>query len=63
MELVATGWCTSKWLRLNETIRNLTSGDLEIALMVIQLGETRLKKKSSISLTWLTEWGRRDTAT
>ena len=63
MELVATGWCTSKWLRLNETIRNLTSGDLEIALMVIHLGETRLKKKLSISLTWLKEWGRRGTAT
>ena len=63
MELVATGWCTSKWLRLNETIRNLTSGDLEIALMVIHLGETRLKKKSCISLSCVKEWGRRGTAT
>ena len=49
MELVATGWCTSKWLSLNETIRNLTSGDLEIALVVIHLGETRLKKTSCVS--------------
>ena len=33
-----------KWLRLDQTMRNLNSGDLEILLVVIQLGETRLKK-------------------
>ena len=31
-------------MRLNQTIRNLTCGDLEISLVVIQLGVTRLKK-------------------
>ena len=30
MELVAAGWCTSKGLRLDQTIRNLTSGDLGV---------------------------------
>ena len=44
MEFVAAGWCTRKWLRLNQTIRNLTSGDLGISLLVIGLGVTRLKK-------------------
>ena len=29
IELIATGWCTKKWLRFNETIRNLTSGDAD----------------------------------
>ena len=27
VELAAIGWCTRKWLRLNQTVRNLTSGD------------------------------------
>ena len=44
MEFVAAGWCTRKWLRLDQTIRNLTSGDLGISLLVIGLGVTRLKK-------------------
>ena len=35
MEFVAAGWCTRKWLRLDQTIRNLTSGDLGISLVVI----------------------------
>ena len=30
MEWVAAGWCTSKGLRLDQTIRNLTSGDLGV---------------------------------
>ena len=47
MELVATDWCTRKWLRFDQTIRNLTSGDLGIPLVVIQLGVTRLKKTRS----------------
>ena len=29
MEFVAAGWCTKKWLRFNQTIRNLTSGDAD----------------------------------
>ena len=34
------------WLGLDKTIRNLTSGDLGIPLVVIQLGLTGLKKTS-----------------
>ena len=34
MKLVAAGSCTRKWLRFNQTIRNLTSGDLGISLVV-----------------------------
>ena len=45
-ELVATGWCTRKWSRLDQTIRNLNSGDLEILLVGIQLGVTILKNTS-----------------
>ena len=33
-----------KQLRLDQTIRNLTCGDLEISLVVIRLGVSRLKK-------------------
>ena len=32
------------WLRLDQTMRNLTSGDLGILLVVIQLRVTGLKK-------------------
>ena len=61
MELVAAGWCTRMWLGLDQTIRNLTSGDLGISLVVIQLGVTGLKKtRSCISWTCLREGGRRD---
>ena len=34
MEFVAAGWCARKWLRLHQIIRNLTSGDLGIPLVV-----------------------------
>ena len=44
MEFVAAGWCIRKWSRLDQTIRNLTSGDLGIPLMVIQLRVNGLKK-------------------
>ena len=44
MELVVAGWCTTKWLRFDQTIRNLTSGNLGIPLVVIRLGVTELKK-------------------
>ena len=55
MELVAVGWCTRKWLRLHQTIRNLTSGDLGIMLVVIRLGVTRLKKTRVLCLSELFE--------
>ena len=44
MEFVATSCCTGMWLRLDRNIRDLTCGDLEILLVVIQLGVTGLKK-------------------
>ena len=44
IEFVAAGWCTGKMLRLYQTIRNLTFGDMGIPLVVIRLGVTRLKK-------------------
>ena len=49
MELVAAGWCTRKWFRFHKTLRSLTSGDLGIPLVVIQLGGNRLEKISCIS--------------
>ena len=55
MELVAAGCCTTKWLRLDGTIRNLTSGDLVILLVVIRLGVTRLKKTRVVYLLDLFE--------
>ena len=56
MELVAAiGWCTRKWLRLHQTIRNLTSGDLGIPLVVIRLGVTGLKKTRVVCLSDLFE--------
>ena len=36
MEYLAVGWCRRKWLRLYETIRNLTSGEIGILLVVIR---------------------------
>ena len=47
MELVAARWCSRKWLRFDQTIRNLTSGDLGMPLVVIQLEVNRLKKTRS----------------
>ena len=44
MEFVVVGWCTKKWLRFYQTIRDLTSGDLGIPLVEIWVGVTRLKK-------------------
>ena len=44
MEFVAVGWCTRKWLKLYQTIRDLTSDDLRIVLVVTRLGVTGLKK-------------------
>ena len=39
-ESVAAGLCTRKWLRLDQTMKNLTSDDLGMRLVVIQLGVT-----------------------
>ena len=38
LQQVAASWCTRKLLRFDQTISNFTSGDLGIALVVIQLG-------------------------
>ena len=44
MELVTAGQCTRKQSRLDQTIRNIICGNLEISPVVIRLGVTRLKK-------------------
>ena len=56
IEFVAAGCCTRKWLRFNQTIRNLASGDLGILLVVSRLGVTRLKKNRVVYLWDLFEW-------
>ena len=55
MELVAANLRTRKWLRLYETVRNLTSGDLGIPLVLIRLGVTGLKKTRAVYLSDLLE--------
>ena len=50
MESVAASWYTLKQLRLNQAIRNLTSGDLESQLVVIGLRVTELKKTRVVYL-------------
>ena len=55
MEFVAAGWCTRTWLRLYQIIRNLTSGDIGIPLVVMQLGVTRLKNIRLVCLLDLFE--------
>ena len=45
IKFVAAGWCTRKWLKLNQFVRNLTSGDLGILLVVIKVGVTRLARE------------------
>ena len=44
-----------KWLRLYQTMRNLTSGNLGILLMVIQLRVSGLKKSKVVYLLDLFE--------
>ena len=44
-----------KYLRLDQTTKNLTCGDLEILLVVIRLGETGLKKTRLVYLLDLFE--------
>ena len=50
MDFVAAGWCRAKNLRLNQAIKNLICGDLEIPLGVIWLGVARLKKTGLVYL-------------
>ena len=40
LQQVAADWCRRKCLRFDQTIRNFTSDDLGISLVVIQLGVT-----------------------
>ena len=40
MKFVAAGWCIGKWLILYQTIRNLTSRDMGIPLVVVRAGVT-----------------------
>ena len=54
-ESVAAGLCTRKWLRLDQTMKNLTSDDLGMRLVVIQLGVTWLKKTRVVYLLHLLE--------
>ena len=49
MEFMATGWCTRKWLRLYQTIRTLTFGDVGIMLVVIRPGVAGWKEICSIT--------------
>ena len=61
IDLVAAGWCTRKWLRFAQTIsaiRNLSSGDLRILLVVIQLGVPRLKKTRACISSPIFLWGK-----
>ena len=55
MKFVAAGWCTRKRLRLYQTIKNNTSGDLGFPLVVIRLGVTGLKKTRVVYLLDLFE--------
>ena len=50
MEFVATGCCTRKWLRFDQTITDLTFGDLGISLVVSRLGVEGLKKIRAVYL-------------
>ena len=47
--------CRLMWLTLDQTMRNLTSGDLRILLVVIQLRVTGLKKTKVVYLLDLFE--------
>ena len=44
VEFVAVGQCSRKWLSIDQTTKNATSGDLEMPRVVIHLGVTGLKK-------------------
>ena len=55
MEFVTVGCCTRTWLRFDQTVRNLPSGDLGIPFVVSQLGVAGLKKTSVVFLLDLLE--------
>ena len=55
MEFVAAGCCTRKWLRFDQFMRNLTSDNLRIPLVVSRLEVTRLKKTRVVYLLDLFE--------
>ena len=55
MEFIAVGWCTLKGSWFHQTIRNLTSGDLGIPLVMIRLGVTGLKNTRIVYLLDLFE--------
>ena len=53
--IAAAGCCTRMWLRFDQTITNLTSGDLGILVVVIRLGVSGLKKARVVYLVGLFE--------
>ena len=53
MEFVTAGSCIGKYLWLDQTVRNLTCGYLEIPFVLIGLGVIRLKKTGT---SWTTSW-------
>ena len=53
--IVATGCFTSMWLRFDQTITNLTSGDLGIPVVVIRLTVSGLAKARVVYLEGLFE--------
>ena len=55
MEFMAAGCCTRKWLRFDQSIKNLISGDLGIPLVVSRRGVTGLKKTRVVYLLDLLE--------
>ena len=55
MEFVTVGCCTRTWLRFDQTVRNLPSGDLGIPFVVSRLGVAGLKKTSVVFLLDLLE--------
>ena len=58
MEFVAVGWCRRKWLRLYQTIRNLTSGDMVIHLWWFNR-EYRIEKDQA-HVSPRPVWGKRE---
>ena len=55
MEFVTEGWCTRKWFRLYQIIRNLTSGDLGIPLVLIRPVVPGMKNNRLVHLSDLFE--------
>ena len=53
--IVATGCFTSMWLRFDQSVTNLTSGDLRIPVVVIRLTVSGLEKARVVYLVGLFE--------